>query len=262
MSTDSATLGPRPPWRTAMRRLFRPFLILLALIFLVEAWLWSHLAPIVAWIVDHIPLRRIKVWAAAAIERLPPYATLAVFVVPVILLLPLKFLGLWMLAHGQWLGALAVLGLAKVVSLGVTAFIFDLTREKLLQLAWFRQLYDWVLWLLEQRARARRSDQAPHQGLAAHLLAEARLAHAAAPPASAPDHARPARRMIAALPAEINSVPGARMRGAGREQVLDPVPRVVRHMRGEQAESHEAKPDDGEPQRCIDQRHRAGDDGG
>ena len=41
-------------------------------------------------------------------------------------------------------------GLAKVVSLGVTAFIFDLTRDKLLQLAWFRQLYDWVLWLLER----------------------------------------------------------------------------------------------------------------
>jgi hypothetical protein len=150
MSTDSATLGARPPWRTAMRRFFRPFLILLALIFLFEAWLWSHLAPIVAWIVDHIPLRRIKAWAAAGIERLPPYATLAVFVVPVILLLPLKFLGLWMLAHGQWLGALAVLGLAKVVSLGVTAFIFDLTRDKLLQLAWFRQLYDWVIWLLEK----------------------------------------------------------------------------------------------------------------
>ena len=150
MSTDSATLGAQPPWRNLMRRMLRPLVILLALIFLIEAWLWSHLAPIVAWIVDRIPLRRIKAWAAAAIERLPPYATLAVFVVPVILVLPLKFLGLWMLAHGQWLGALAVLGLAKVVSLGVTAFIFDLTREKLLQLAWFRQLYNWVLWLLEK----------------------------------------------------------------------------------------------------------------
>jgi hypothetical protein len=73
-----------------------------------------------------------------------------VFVVPVILLLPLKFLGLWMLAHGQWLGAVAVLAIAKMVSLGVTAFIFELTRPKLLQLAWFRQLYDWVMWLLEK----------------------------------------------------------------------------------------------------------------
>ena len=35
-----------------------------------------------------------------------------------------------------------------MVSLGVTAFIFDLTRPKLLQLAWFRWLYERVMvWL-------------------------------------------------------------------------------------------------------------------
>jgi hypothetical protein len=32
-----------------------------------------------------------------------------------------------------------------VVSLGVTAFIFDLTRPKLLQMDWFRRFYDWVV---------------------------------------------------------------------------------------------------------------------
>ena len=93
--------------------------------------------------------RRIAAW----IEHLPPAATLVVFVVPVVLLLPLKFLGLWMLAHGYWLGALGVLAFAKVVSLGVTAFIFDLTRPKLLQLAWFRWLYErvmvWLVWAHE-----------------------------------------------------------------------------------------------------------------
>jgi hypothetical protein len=131
-----------------MRRLLRLLLIPLALFFLFEAWLWNHLAPIVAWVVARIPLRALKARIAAFIERLPPAATLVVFIVPVLLLLPLKLLGLWMLSHGQWLGALAVLALAKVVSLGVTAFIFDLTRDKLLQLAWFRRLYEWVLWLL------------------------------------------------------------------------------------------------------------------
>ena len=62
---------------------------------------------------------------AAAIEHLPPYPTLLVFLIPVVLLFPLKLLGLWMLAHGSWLGAMAVLALAKVISMGVTAFIFD-----------------------------------------------------------------------------------------------------------------------------------------
>src|SRR5262249_3270863 len=128
-----------------MRRLLRPLLVLLALVFLFEAWLWTHLAPIVAWLVARIPLRAIKASIAAWIERLPPAATLVVFIVPVVLLLPLKFLGLWMLAHGLWLGALLVLALARLVGVGVTAFIFEVTRPKLLQLAWFRRLYDRVM---------------------------------------------------------------------------------------------------------------------
>nr|ALS89594.1 MetaGeneMark_Unknown Function [uncultured bacterium] len=79
---------------------------------------------------------------------MPPYPTLLIFLIPIILLFPLKLLGLWMLAHGSWLGAMAVLALAKMMSVGVTAFIFDVTRPKLLQLAWFRWLYEHVLiWL-------------------------------------------------------------------------------------------------------------------
>ena len=34
-----------------MRRLLQPFWVLLAVIFLIEAWLWDHLEPIVARIV-------------------------------------------------------------------------------------------------------------------------------------------------------------------------------------------------------------------
>lgn len=140
-------------YSTVMRRLTRPLWILLALVFLFEAWLWEHLRPVVAVIVDRIAWARLKARAAAAIAHLPPYPTLGVFLVPVVLLLPLKFLGLWMLARGSWLGAMATLALAKVVSMGVTAFIFDVTRPKLLQLPWFRWLYTHVLdWLARAHA--------------------------------------------------------------------------------------------------------------
>src|SRR5262245_37172769 len=118
-----------------MRRLFRPFLVLLALVFLFEAWLWTHLAPVVASIVARIPLRAIKAAIAHWVEDLPPTA-LVVFVVPIgALLVPLKFLEVWMLVGGHWFGAIAVLAIAKVIGVGVTAFIFDATRPKLLQLA-------------------------------------------------------------------------------------------------------------------------------
>ena len=91
-----------------MRRLLRPFLILLALVFLFEAWLWQRLAPIVAWVVARLPLRQLKAALAARIDALPPAATLVVFVVPVLMLIPFKLLGVWMLARGHWLDVFAL----------------------------------------------------------------------------------------------------------------------------------------------------------
>lgn len=132
-----------------MHRLLKPLWVLLALVFLFEAWLWEHLRPVVAWVVERIAWRTLKERVAVAIERLPPYPTLLIFLIPAVLLFPLKLIGLWMLAHGSWLGAVATLALAKVVSMGVTAFIFDVTRPKLLQLPWFRWLYGRVLVWLE-----------------------------------------------------------------------------------------------------------------
>ena len=134
-----------------MRRLFKPLWVLLAVIFLIEAWLWDHLEPIVERVVARIPLRAFKHWLAGKIGKLSPAVTLIVFVVPAILLFPLKLVGLWLLAHEYWLSAIIIYVFAKFVGLGVTAFIFDVTRTKLLQMRWFAWLYDYVLWI---RARA------------------------------------------------------------------------------------------------------------
>jgi hypothetical protein len=128
------------------RRLLRPLWIVLALLFLLEAWLWDHLEPIVARIVNLVPWGRFKVWLARLIESLPPWATLFVFLIPFILMLPLKFLEVYFLATRNWLGAIGVIVLIKLLGLGTTAFIFDVTRDKLLQMAWFRRMYEWFLW--------------------------------------------------------------------------------------------------------------------
>jgi hypothetical protein len=163
-----------------MRRITRPLLILLALVFLLEAWLWEHLSPLVAWVVARLPLRRIKEKIAAAISNLPPAATLVVFVIPFIVLLPLKFLEFYLLAHRRWFAAIVVLIFAKLLGLGVTAFIFDLTRPKLLQLAWFRWLYEhvlaWLAWAhalvdpIKQRIRMRLRIFSPQRAGRAYKL--------------------------------------------------------------------------------------------
>jgi len=129
-----------------MKRLARPFWVVLALLFLLEAWLWDRLHPIVARVVAVIPWGRIKPALIRLIDRLSPQATLVVFVIPFIVLLPLKFLEFWFLAHRQWMASIMVLVLAKLVGLGVTAFIFEVTKDKLLQMAWFRRLYEFFLW--------------------------------------------------------------------------------------------------------------------
>jgi hypothetical protein len=129
-----------------MRRWLRPLWVFLALLFLAEAWLWDHLQPIVARVVNFVPWGKLKQKLARTIENLPPWPTLIVFVIPIIALLPLKILGIYLLARRQWLGAMVVLAFAKLVGLGVTAFVFDVTRDKLLQMAWFRRMFDWFMW--------------------------------------------------------------------------------------------------------------------
>ena len=62
-----------------MRRyLLRPLWILLALLFLLEAWLWDHLQPLVARLVALIPLARLKSAIARLVAGLPPWAVLFV----------------------------------------------------------------------------------------------------------------------------------------------------------------------------------------
>jgi hypothetical protein len=129
-----------------MRRLTRPLWVALALLFLFEAWLWDSLQPVVGRIVNVIPWGKIKPAFIRWVDRLSPRATLVVFAIPFIVLLPVKFLELWLLANRQWIAAILVLVSAKIVGLGITAFIFDATRDKLLQMAWFRRLYEFFLW--------------------------------------------------------------------------------------------------------------------
>ncbi|MCK1759032.1 hypothetical protein IVA78_28685 [Bradyrhizobium sp. 137] len=128
-----------------LRRLLQPVWVLLAIVFLIEAWLWDHLEPIVAKVVAAIPLARFKQWLTERVDALSPAMTLIVFAVPIIPLFPLKLVGLWLLAHEYWTSAVFTIVFAKMLGLGVTAFVFDVTRAKLLEMHWFERLYELVL---------------------------------------------------------------------------------------------------------------------
>ncbi|HEX7790736.1 MAG TPA: hypothetical protein VF467_09470 [Afipia sp.] len=134
-----------------MRRLLRPLWVLLALVFLLEAWLWDRVEPVIARIVALIPLPRLKAWLADRVEHLSPGLTLVVFAVPLVVLFPLNLVAAWLLAHKYFVGATTLIVFQKILGVGIVAFVFDVTRDKLLQMGWFRRLYEIVL---DLRARA------------------------------------------------------------------------------------------------------------
>jgi hypothetical protein len=128
-------------WRT----LTRLFWFTIALIFVIEAWLWDHLEPIVERCVAVLPMKWLKALVAEQVEDLSPPATLFVFAVPAALLFPLKLLAIWFVAHEQWLFAMTTIVFAKLLGLGVTSFLFSVTRDKLLQMDWFRAAYEKIV---------------------------------------------------------------------------------------------------------------------
>jgi hypothetical protein len=127
------------------RRLIRGLWFALALVFLFESWLWDHVKDWLRALGRLLGVERYEAALAAFIARLSPPLTLAVFAVPALAILPLKILALATIAHGHILAGLAVIFAAKTLALGVTAFLFDHCRDKLLQMAWFAHFYSVVL---------------------------------------------------------------------------------------------------------------------
>ena len=105
-----------------------------------------------------------KQWLAERVDSLSPAMTLIVFIVPVLPLFPLKLVGLWLLTHEYWLSAISTLVFAKFLGVGVTAFIFDVTRPKLLEMRWFEALYDFVIAMRAKAAELVDPVEAAHPG--------------------------------------------------------------------------------------------------
>lgn len=115
--------------------------IVLALVVLFEEWGWRPLADLLG------QLRRLQLIARLEnrIQVLPPYAALFVFAVPSVCLFPLKLVGLYLIAHGQKLAAIALIGFAKVAGTAIVARLFLLTKPQLMRIGWFARLYNLVM---------------------------------------------------------------------------------------------------------------------
>lgn len=114
-----------------------PFIFLAALVVLLEDWLWDDLARLAALIGRWPILRSLE----TLIVGLPPYASLAVFGAPALLLLPVKLAALYCLAHARPTLGFIVIIAAKFVGTALVARLYALTAPKLLCIAWFARLH-------------------------------------------------------------------------------------------------------------------------
>jgi hypothetical protein len=140
-------------WRQARPILRISLQILLALFIVFEEWGWRPLAELIGRLARWQPWARLEF----AIARLPPYAALVAFALPTVLLLPLKFLALFLIGRGQFLLASALFIGAKVFATALVARLFTLTQPALMQIGWFAWSYDSVMpWkeALTERVRA------------------------------------------------------------------------------------------------------------
>lgn len=126
----------------------------LALLILFEEWGWEPLQRALVRLGKALGLERIEV----RIRALPPYAALALFLLPSLLLLPIKLLALGLIAAGHvMLGTGVIIG-AKLAGTAIVARLFTLTQPALMQLAWFARLYTaWTRWKDQLLAHVRQS---------------------------------------------------------------------------------------------------------
>ena len=131
--------------------LLSPVLLLL----LFEEWGWQPLARAFA------ALAGLPWWGQLEqrIIRLPPWASLLVFGVPVAALVPIKLLALYLFGRGHVALGLCMIVMVKLAGTAIAARLFQLTQPALMRMPWFARLYTpWKRWKdqLLDRARASR----------------------------------------------------------------------------------------------------------
>lgn len=93
----------------------------------------SFVTPVVAWLAGLRLFKRIEGW----IGRLPPYPTMALFIIPLAVIEPFKIWGLYLIGTGHLILGILAFVAAKVVGLGIAERLFAVSRDKLLSIRWF-----------------------------------------------------------------------------------------------------------------------------
>jgi hypothetical protein len=123
------------------RWLTRPLLFCAAVLLLFEEWLWEGTAQFLR------DLAGLPLVAACAewIRRRTPFQALALFVFPLLALLPLKSVIVLAFVHGRIMLGITVLVLEKLIFSAVFAAMYQLTAHSITQIGWVLRLQNTFL---------------------------------------------------------------------------------------------------------------------
>ena len=143
-----------------------------AIYFLVDAVFFTLFKPLLRRLADYWVFESLRAWIAS----LRPYPTLALFIVPVILLEPVKPVAAYLTATGHIVGGLVILIVGELLKLLLIERLFSVSRDKLMSIpvfAWFYDKFcqgqDWVVSLQAWQLMRRWSFNAKH-AIQRHVL--------------------------------------------------------------------------------------------
>ena len=122
-----------------MNRILKPFVFLVAAVyFLVDAIFLAVARPVAHWLAELWIFGRLGAW----IVSLRPYPTLALFMVPVLVLEPVKPVAAYLTTSGHIMIGLTVLLVGEILKLVLIERLFSISRDKLMSIAAFAWCYD------------------------------------------------------------------------------------------------------------------------
>ncbi len=119
------------------------------LYFLIDALFLSLIKSIFKRLADLPVVVRVSAWIAA----LGPYPTLALFLIPLIILEPVKPVSAYLIATGHTLYGVIVFVVGEVLKIAIVERMFHMSRDKLMSIAAFAWAYNLIMpWLDYLRA--------------------------------------------------------------------------------------------------------------
>ena len=131
-----------PKRRKRIARTFKPIIIVFAaLYFLIDAIFFSLIRPLGTWLSKLPIFTSVGRW----IRSLGPYSTLALFAVPLIVLEPIKPVGLYLVASGNVIDGTVLIGVGEIAKITIVERIFHAGRDKLMTIPAFAWAYARVM---------------------------------------------------------------------------------------------------------------------